>query len=326
VIKEWLEDETDIELNSYRLCLLIIDNQFVILWNPMDETMHRRDYLKLDHFNYMYQKLDLYTKEGWTYVALNFKTDPITNLATIWGYMATSDQCTQVSTPVTLPGPIVDDNKFIWCLGSTVVHNQITSTYELRYGLKAIINNWAILENTIIERWDAMDYFGFQCSDYCRICRTVDQPKCLEDFESNLLHFWDFAPFRWYRPVFDYGRINSPIPLETVMTNQGLYTHHNGMWFDGKSWLTPNQNGWNVHSWTVDVWFKFYDSVEGTLIENNSTFPDQWSIWFFPPNNVTFQLNMNTINTTFTFNDATDFNKWFLVQVATNKKDKNSKI
>lgn len=110
------------------------------------------------------------------------------------------------------------------------------------------------------------------------------------------------------------------------MTNQALYTHHNGMWFDGMAWLTPNTQRWDVHSWTVDVWFKFYDTVSGTLIENNSTFPAQWSLWFYPPNNVTFQLNMNAINTTFTFNPATDYNKWFMVQAGTNKQDKSSRI
>lgn len=190
----------------------------------------------------------------------------------------------------------------------------------------ALVNNWALLRNTIIERWHAMDYFGFQCSDYCRICRMVDQPKCLEEFEANLLHYWDFAPFRWYRPVFDYGRINSVINLNTVMTNQGLFVHHNGMWFSGDRWLTPNAPQWNVHSFSVDVWFKFYDRVEGTLIENNATFPRQWRLWFYPPNNVTFQLNMNVINTTFTFNAATDYNKWFIVQAGTNKQYKQSKI
>lgn len=116
------------------------------------------------------------------------------------------------------------------------------------------------------------------------------------------------------------------LPGVIVMTNQALYTHHNGMWFDGMAWLTPNTQRWNVHSWTLDVWFKFYDSVSGTLIENNSTFPDQWSLWFYPPNNVTFQLNMNTVNTSFTFNPATDYNKWFIIQAGTNKLDKGSKI
>lgn len=207
-----------------------------------------------------------------------------------------------------------------------VIHDQVTLAYRVRYGLKANVNNWALFRGIILDRWHAMDAFGFQCSYYCRICRFIDQPKCLEEFPTNLLHYWDFAPFRWYRPVFDYGRINSPIPLETIMTNQGLYTHHNGMWFDGVRFLTPNLNAWNVHSWTVDVWFKFYDRVNGTLIENNSTFPDQWSLWFYPPNNVTFQLNMNTINTTFTFNPATDYNKWMYVQAGTNKQDTDSRI
>lgn len=110
------------------------------------------------------------------------------------------------------------------------------------------------------------------------------------------------------------------------MTNQGLFTHHNGIWFDGKSWLTPNLGMWSVHSWTVDVWLKFYDSISGIIIENNSTFPTQWSLWLYSPNNITFNLNMNTINTTFTFNSATDYNKWFFIQAGTNKQNQESRI
>jgi hypothetical protein len=167
----------------------------------------------------------------------------------------------------------------------------------------------------------------------------VDQPKCLEDFESNLLHFWDFAPFRWYRPIFDYGRlVASSIPLNTTMTYQGLFTHHNGMWFDGVSYLQPNTQRWNVHSFSLDVWFKFYDNVGGALVENvfykcpdqmvcnNSTLPGQWHLWFYAPNNVTFQLDKNTVNTTFTFNPATDYNKWMIVQASTVKLEKQSRI
>ena len=92
MIKEWLEDITDIELNSIRYCLMIIDNQFYIKYNPMDETLHRRDYKQLDSFNYMYQKIDLFTKEGWMYVALNFKPHPVSGREQIWGHLASADQ------------------------------------------------------------------------------------------------------------------------------------------------------------------------------------------------------------------------------------------
>lgn len=61
----------------------------------------------------MYQKIDMYSKEGWSYVAFNFQTDAVNQVTKVWGYMATSDQCTVASTVYTLPGPLVDDNKFI---------------------------------------------------------------------------------------------------------------------------------------------------------------------------------------------------------------------
>ena len=324
--KEWLEDETDIKKNSLRYWLYIINAQFVIVWNPSNVTTHRQNYLLYDGFNYQYLKTDLYVKEGWTYVALNFVTNATTNTTDIYGYAAYADQWNTVSSVYSLQGGLIDDNKFIWCLGNSVIHNQVTLKYERRFGLKAIINNWALLKNTLIYRWHAFDYYGFQWHDYCRICRAVDQPKWLEDFESNLLHYWDFAPFRWYRPIYDYGRISSTIPLINPMLDQALFTHHNGMWFDGNTWLTPNTKQWNVFSWTVDVWFKFYNICNGTLIENNSTFSKQWSLWFYPPNNVTFNLNMNTINTTFTYSPSTDKNKWMIVQAGTNKQDKESKI
>lgn len=177
VIKEWLEDETDIELNSIRLCLLIRDGYYEVMWNPSNSTTHRTDYTMLDYYNYMYQKIDIHVKYGWSYVAFNFETDTTTQKTKIWGYSATADQCKQVSSTFSLPGPLVDDNKFIWCLGSTIIHNQVTLAYEVRWGLQALVNNWALLRNTVIERWHAMDYFGFLCHDYCQICRAVDQPK-----------------------------------------------------------------------------------------------------------------------------------------------------
>mmetsp|Transcript_10575 Transcript_10575/g.11887 ORF Transcript_10575/g.11887 Transcript_10575/m.11887 type:complete len:121 (+) Transcript_10575:363-725(+) len=120
----------------------------------------------MDSFNYMYQKTDLYVKEGWTYVAFNIQTNTTLNKTDIWGYAAYADQCTTTSNTYTLPGGIIDDNKFIWCLGNTVIHNQVTLKYERRWGLKAIVNNWALFKNIILKRWHAMDYFGFQCHDY----------------------------------------------------------------------------------------------------------------------------------------------------------------
>lgn len=122
------------------------------------------------------------------------------------------------------------------------------------------------------------------------------------------------------------------------MTNQGLFVHQQGLWFDGTSTVRPNQNNWNVHSFSVDVWFKFYDTCNGTLIEhsfytcpqqkncNNGTLPNQWILWFDPPNNITFQLNMNTINTTFKYNPAIDKNKWMIAQASTVKLVNESRI
>jgi hypothetical protein len=167
-----------------------------------------------------------------------------------------------------------------------------------------------------------MDYFGFQCSDYCQICRMVDQPKCIEDFEDNLLHFWDFAPFRWYRPIWDYGKMAARIPLLTVnMTDQGLFTHHNGMWFDEFRWLNATAQ-WNMFSFSIDVWFKFQDAVQGTLIQRIGIFPSLFKLYFVDPNLVYFSVNENNINNTFTFNKATDYNKWMIVQASVNKQEK----
>lgn len=90
--REWLEDETDIELNSIRYCLMINEGQLVFLWNPSDALTHRRNWKALDHFNYMYQKMDLYVKYGWTYIAFNVETDALQTKSQIWGFMATADQ------------------------------------------------------------------------------------------------------------------------------------------------------------------------------------------------------------------------------------------
>ena len=112
--KEWLETEGDPELNSLRLCLYLIDGQFVVLWNPADVNTHLTNYLLTDPYNYQYQKLGVFAKFGWTYLAVNFKTDPYTQKASIWAYMANHDQCKTVSETFLLDGPIVDDDKFIF--------------------------------------------------------------------------------------------------------------------------------------------------------------------------------------------------------------------
>lgn len=90
--REWLEDETNITLNSQRYCLMIKYGQLVWMWNPSNVTSHRKDYTKWDVYNYMFQHLDLYVKYGWTYFAVNFQTNTANTNHKVWGYMATSDQ------------------------------------------------------------------------------------------------------------------------------------------------------------------------------------------------------------------------------------------
>lgn len=116
-------------------------------------------------YNYMFQKLDMFAKYGWIYLAVNFRTDPITQVASVWGYMADHDQCKIVSNIYELPGAIVDDDKFVWCLGASA-QNHDTGALEITRPLMAIINQWYILSGAVIERWNAMDAFGLQCSDY----------------------------------------------------------------------------------------------------------------------------------------------------------------
>lgn len=80
----------------------------------MPATRHMREPTLTDQFNYQYQKLGVFAKFGWTYLAVNFKTDPVTNKAMVWLYMANHDQCKTVSDTFEFEGPIVDDNKFIF--------------------------------------------------------------------------------------------------------------------------------------------------------------------------------------------------------------------
>ena len=164
--KEWLEDEGDEKLNSLRLCLNLMGGQFVVLYNPSDVNTHLREFSLTDEFNYNYQKMGIFAKFGWHYVAVNFKTDPATGFASVWMYMIGHDQCKMVSNTFRLSGPIVDDNKFILCLGGTAYHNQATLQYELTYPLMALVNSVVFISGEVIERWHAMDAFGLQCHDY----------------------------------------------------------------------------------------------------------------------------------------------------------------
>lgn len=99
------------------------------------------------------------------------------------------------------------------------------------------------------------------------------------------------------------------------MDRQGLYTHHNGMWFDGGRTLIPNPQQWNIFSFTVDVWFKFYDTVGGTLIDTTDGAPRSWRL-DFQGTNLRFQINGQIQTTPFVFNTATDYNKWFIAQAS----------
>lgn len=137
------------------------------------------------------------------------------------------------------------------------------------------------------------------------------------------MHYWDLSPFRWYRPVWDYGNKPATIGLGIVMGGQALFTHHNGMWFDGGRTLVPAPIRWGIYSFSVDVWFKFYNSVGGTLIESISPTPRKWKLWFTGPKTVSFSVNNLAVTTTFTFNAATDYNKWMIAQASTARQGLN---
>jgi cysteine-rich repeat protein len=314
--KEWLELESNHTLNSLRLWLYLIDGQFVVLWNPSDALTHLRNWELDDAFNYQYQKLGVYAKFGWTYLAVNFKTNVASNKLSVWAYMANHDQCKTVSNTFTFDGPLVDDDKFIFWLGGTANPDNTTLKYVLTKPLMAVVNQVYFVKGEILERWHAMDAFGFQWHDTCQICRAIDQPKCLEDFETHVMHYWDFGPFRWYRPVWDYGDRFSTIGLGIPMDGQGLFVKDNGMWFDGGRTLVPAPIIWAVFSFSIDVWFKFYDTVGGTLIDTTNGDPRFWGLGFTGPNTVTFRLNDVQHSTTFNFNAPADYNKWMIAQAS----------
>lgn len=284
----------------------------------MDVNTHLRDAFHpiANHraFNYQFIKLGVFAKLGWTYIAVNFKTNVAGTESRVWMYMANHDQCTTVSETFTIPGPIVEDGKFALCVGGTAVP-ELTNPYDLQFNLKGLINELYFLANDNLERYHAMDAFGFQCHDYCQICTKIDQPKCLEDFEDHVIHYWDFAPFRWVRPVWDYGFIRSHIGLGIPMDGQGLYAHHNGMWFQGRTLVTP-PSIWNLFSFSVDVWFKYYDAVGGMLIESITGAPFNWQFETTGANELQFTLNGNTQTVNFNFVNPIDFNKWFIAQAS----------
>lgn len=114
--------------------------------------------------------------------------------------------------------------------------------------------------------------------------------------------------------------MRSTIGLGIVMVGQALYTNNNGMWFGGGRTLVPTPPQWKVHSWTIDAWFKFYSSVGGTIMESTSASQSKWKLFFTSPKTVTFTVNGQSVTTTFTFNSATDYNKWFIVQASTAKQ------
>lgn len=131
------------------------------------------------------------------------------------------------------------------------------------------------------------------------------------------MHYWDFSPFRWYRPVWDYGNFASTIGLNIVMTGQGLYTHHNGMWFDGGRSLTANAAAWRVNSFTVDAWIKLYSSIPGTIIESTNGNPVSYSLSLLSgPARIRFTVNGLSVTTAFTFGGTYNYNVWMIAQAS----------
>ena len=99
-----------------------------------------------------------------------------------------------------------------------------------------------------------------------------DQPRCIEDYEWNHFHHWDFGYWKWHNfnespkwfrtpnnnawdafvawdAVYDYGRlgdgyyeggINQQIGMGANWPAQDppepRYAHHNGWWHDGGAW------------------------------------------------------------------------------------------
>ena len=100
------------------------------------------------------------------------------------------------------------------------------------------------------------------------------------------------------------------------MDGQGLYVHHNGMWFDGGRTLVPPPIPWQHFSFTIDVWFKFYDAVGGRLVDTTSPAPRSFNMYTQAPNVAGFTLNGIDFQITYTFVAPIDYNKWFILQAA----------
>ncbi len=190
-----------------------------------------------------------------------------------------------------------------------------------------------------------------------------DQPSCIEDYEWNPFHFWDFGYWKWHNfnedpkwfrtpndnvwdafvawnAVFDYGRLGDGYYEGAINQQIGMganwpafdppeprYAHHNGWWHEvGNGWdaKVTAAHRWQLHSHTIDVWYKYYQVYAGTLFIKPG--PTAGVNAFASGQNpvpgglantegVTYVLNGTpNVIVNMPFNPNTDFNKWFISQ------------
>lgn len=138
----------------------MVDKELYITYNPSNSTSHKANYNLSESYNYGSQKINFFVHYGWMYIAVNFKSYSLTNTSRVWAFGACHDQCRIVTNIFKMKGNFVDDNNYIWCLGGSSLN--YNGTAGINKGLMALVNNWYVVKGEVIERWNAMDAFGFQ--------------------------------------------------------------------------------------------------------------------------------------------------------------------
>ena len=112
--------------------------------------------------------------EAWNFMVFNFqeKTNAAGNqISTVRAFRRSADRTQENGFEKRWNHLFVDNNNFYLCLGSSVQYNG--GRWEHQYGFVGLINNFAIHQNKL-DLWTINDYWSFDCSEYCTICRAID--------------------------------------------------------------------------------------------------------------------------------------------------------
>ena len=250
-----------------RFCLRFRNNRHYLYIAGINDTVHLDPDITYDQGIQEVYLRDLDVHLGWNFMVFNVRDDNGTTW--IQAFRRSADRTVKDTLNYRTLRIYEDSQLFYFCFGSKIKYDGAGAwTYEFPF--RGILNTIGIHLNPLGLNY-INDYWTFDCQEYCTICRAIDLHKCLEEFEWQLISYWDYAPFIFEPLHYDratkylYHKPHSPYQGEPI------YVHNNGLWNDGSREANPGlQMPWReivanfqwYQSFTIEAWVKFYDFID----------------------------------------------------------------